>query len=978
MFKKPIEASSGLLRVGLQNIRSMRNKLIYVVEALRELNLDLFCLTETWSSHSDTGVISAALPESYSFFLVPRPSGVGGGVTLIHSLTISNIRQMPNNFELSSFEYLEICFLWHRQPFRLVVVYRPGHPGTDRDFMDEFGSLLEGLMARDEKIVICGDFNYWIDDPNLKPYSLEFVELLDLNNIVNHVSSPTHVHGHTLDLVLTPQTADLVSSLEVMPIDCTTSDHALIHFCLNVAKPSSYTKSIVFHRYHNLNCDDLIHEIQQNLRVDVATSQTGDQLVAYYNGFFHNLCNTFCPVTSKVIIVREDGPWFNHTIVTLRKQRRRAERKWRRLRTDSSRSDYVLARRTVERQIFHCKAEYFKHQLDTCKGDQRRIYLLLNTLVGQQVVSKLPKVISEAKLANDFMDFFTSKIVRIRGEIEDTPVVADFSVQFSSTLPAVSVFSQFQPVQESDVLRYIRESNKTYCPLDPINVSKLGSSYEKATPFVTVIINTFFREGHFVTSESKGLIRPYLKKPGLDTEDLKNYRPVSNLSYLSKIVERAMLDQLLPFLEQSEIISRYQSAYRKFHSTETALCKIHDDLVINVCSGKTSLLVLLDMSAAFDTIDHQLLLSDLASHGVQDTAFRLLESYTTHRTQRVIVGESESGSTPLLFGVPQGSVLGPILFVVYTSTLVLLLEAHGVGYHFYADDTQLYIHIDDIQDCKEKLVLLLDDIGKWMTERKLKLNNSKTEIAIIKGNLRSDKEEDFGVLNLGDAELIPVESVKNLGVIFDSTLSFRNHINSVVKICNYHIRNLYSIRKFVNRESILTLVQSLIVSKVDYCNSLFLGLPGKTLSRLQSVLNRAARLAFQLPPRVPTTSYLIDLHWLPVRARIEFKICLITFKVLKFRQPQYLLGLLTPLTVTAGVRLRSTDDPFRLIEPRAVRERGFADRSFSYAAPRLYNQLPVAIKQLNSVDNFKKQLKTHLFSRAYDLATRTTNREYRT
>ena len=226
-------------------------------------------------------------------------------------------------------------------------------------------------------------------------------------------------------------------------------------------------------------------------------------------------------------------------------------------------------------------------------------------------------------------------------------------------------------------------------------------------------------------------------------------------------------------------------------------------------------------------------------------------------------------------------------------------------------------------------------------------------------------------------ELTPVQSASNLGVFFDSALSFRTQVNSVVRQCSFHIRNLYMIRKFFNKESILTLVHSLILSRVDYCNSLLLGLPSCTLKKLQSVLNRAARLIFQLPPRVPTTSYMIELHWLPVRARVEFKICLITFKALKFQYPQYIVDLLTPVAV-GTVMLRSADDPFRLLEPRAVGERAFADRSYSYVAPRLYNRLPVFLKQMNSVESFKRHLKAFLFARAYDQTNFTVAGEYKT
>ena len=218
------------------------------------------------------------------------------------------------------------------------------------------------------------------------------------------------------------------------------------------------------------------------------------------------------------------------------------------------------------------------------------------------------------------------------------------------------------------------------------------------------------------------LLRPLLKKPGLDVEDMNSFRPVSNLSFLSKIVERAMLDQLLSFLEENKIIPKNQSAYRQFHSAETALCTIHNDLVTNACSGKASLLVLLDLSAAFDTVDHDVLLADLFSCGIREDAHSLLKSYLTSRFQRTSVGASLSEPVHLQFGVPQGSVLGPILFTLYTSSLVTLLEAHNV-----ADDTQIYIRIDSIEDVKGNLSSLINDIKICMNGRKLKLNDGKTD-----------------------------------------------------------------------------------------------------------------------------------------------------------------------------------------------------------------------------------------------------------
>ena len=227
------------------------------------------------------------------------------------------------------------------------------------------------------------------------------------------------------------------------------------------------------------------------------------------------------------------------------------------------------------------------------------------------------------------------------------------------------------------------------------------------------------------------------------------------------------------------------------------------------------------------------------------------------------------------------------MFTVYTGTLAFLLEAHGVSYHFFADDTQLYIRVEDTDEAKHRLSSLMSDLKILMARRKLKLNDGKSEIIVIKRNLRNVSVANFGEMSFGDTQLVPCVSAKNLGVVLDSSLSFRSHVDPIVKTCNFHIRNLYMIKDFVNRKNLVSLVHSLIISTVDYCNSLFIGLPNVILKKVQFVLNRAARLIFNLPPRVPTTSSLIELHWLPLKARIEFKICLITFKALKFKQPSY-------------------------------------------------------------------------------------------
>ena len=175
-----------------------------------------------------------------------------GGGGLICSRALLNVRVVPNHMDVSSFEFLEITFSFHLQNIRMAILHRPGHPGTDRAFREEFGQFLEILSACLEKLVICGDFDYWLDNPSLKPYSNEFMSLLDINNMSNYVQMPTHISGHILNLVLTPGGVDLVNRVEVSPIDRRISDHAHITFELDVIGPATYSKKTL-RSYRGLN-----------------------------------------------------------------------------------------------------------------------------------------------------------------------------------------------------------------------------------------------------------------------------------------------------------------------------------------------------------------------------------------------------------------------------------------------------------------------------------------------------------------------------------------------------------------------------------------------------------------------------------------------------------------------------------------------------------------------------------------------------
>ena len=374
--KKRIALSRRPLRCGIFNIRSIRNKVCFVIESLAEHTLDLLSTTETWLLPSDITIIGVALPSFYSFHHVPRSTdarGGGGGVTVwvfIQSRALLNVRLVPNHMDVSSFEFLEITFSLHLQDIRMAILYRPGHPGSDRAFMEDFGQFLEILSVCWEKLVICGAFNYWLDNPSLKPCTNEFMSLLNINNMSNYVQVPTHISGHILNLVLTPVGVDLVNQVEVSPIDHKISDHALITFELGVIGPTTYSKKITVRSYRGLKVREVTSIIENDLLSAVAEGQTSLRHVDSYNRGFTSLRDQFCPLVTKEIRVRDDAEWYDHRVVSLRWGLRRAGRRWRRIGSDAARTLFVSSRRAVVKQIYICRIEYYQHQMSQCDGDQ--------------------------------------------------------------------------------------------------------------------------------------------------------------------------------------------------------------------------------------------------------------------------------------------------------------------------------------------------------------------------------------------------------------------------------------------------------------------------------------------------------------------------------------------------------------------------------------------------------------------------------
>lgn len=955
------------LQCALVNARSIQCNMYIIQHHIVCHNLDVVAITESWlREDSGDDILRELCPAGYSSLHKPRIGKRGGGVAIIFRDTV-RVRPLNLDFVALSFEFLAASLTTNSTCFTLLVIYRPPSHKPNQ-FIDEFASLLEFLVHSPGLLLIVGDFNIHVDDKSCQ-LGQSFLSLIDSFDLQQHVSDSSHVGGHTLDLVLSRSSDNFL-------VDCSTSDfisdHRAIHWCAKAHRPLRPVKKVEFRKLKSIDFSSFCSDL---LKLPLLTSPAGDcesALLQYNNGLACVL-DSHAPMVKRCFTVRPDNPWDNEEIHAARRKVRRLERRWK------------LTNLTIDKQIMHgelrnlheminlAKRSFLESQILEAGGKKTSLFKLVDSLLLVKPGLRLPTHDSLTELVEQFSHFFVSKINTIRENLD----AAAGNWEPETRQPVVA-FSSFSPVTVCEISSLILSCASKSSPLDPLPTFVLKKCLPSLAPSIANIINLSLSSGVFPQDMKLALITPLLKKHGLDSDVLSNYRPVSLLSFLSKLLERVAAKQLVAYLESQSLFASVQSAYRAAHSTETALLKVLNDLLTSVDNGDAVILALLDQSAAFDTIDHGILLDRLSARfGVSGLALTWFTSYLDKRQQSVSVNGVSSSPTPLIYGVPQGSVLGPILYILYNSPMHEIASSFGISDHYFADDSQEYdsftpsLSAADQQRVFDNLTASLVEQGKWLAANRLKLNEDKTDALLVSSKDNVAKKRIASIpLVVGGASIIPSPVVRNLGVLLDSHLTMEQQINSSCRSSYFHLRRIARIKKFLSLPAVIQLVHAFVLSHIDYGNALLVGLPATRLAKLQRVQNSAARLIMGVSRRESITPVLRSLHWLPVCQRIEFKIAVQVFRCLVGLAPQYLSAL---ISIRDTGRESRSSFQLLLFTPRS-HMKSFGDRAFSVASPRIWNSLPPDLRLLAlfpysplfSLTQFRCKLKTFLFRTAYE------------
>ena len=902
----------------------------------------------------------------------PRQGRRGGGVALVIKSEIQVSSYKVVFPAPTAFEYLILKIRLSR-PMILICIYRLNSELAPpyRTFLMDFRNLLISLSDLNCQCVIAGDFNIKANLPRDRD-TVAFVTLLSEYNFqIVAPSSPTHRLGNTLDFLVVP--SDLQFDLTSMTVDHSVdfSDHYPVIFYMN--NPSEQDiQRIEPYSYRDLKSVDpealdlCLGESLSHL-LDDQDALSFTEYLNEYRSCITSVLDQLAPIQYREGGLRKGRPpWMDAEYIRERSLRKRLE-------SSGNRTAYNVQKR-------HCaylartkrKAFYNSAISDAAGSNQSQLYKLLNKLIDNiKRKSNLPNHTDSTQLANQFNAFFADKVHSIRDSIP-TAGSTEFQSPYEELI-SDSFDAQPQDLPEADgqslqnfnltdanELRILIKSHGVKVgPGDVLTPYIIKNHLEVLLPHFVNLVNLSL-SGSSCEGIKEAHVVPILKSLNLDKELFKNFRPVSLLSFISKLTERVVHKRINSHLDANLLNNKSQYGYKKHHGCDTLLLKLIDDIIVAVDKKFGVVMLIIDLSAAFDTVDHRLLLNILRfKYKITGSALAWLKSFLTGRLQRVKIGNCFSDSLVVSFGVAQGSVLGPLLFNLYCSSVNEVFASCGFDSMGYADDNigfRSFTARSTLSACLVSVPACIRAIKRWTDKHFLKINTDKTRLMVFGSR---HFLSSFNLLNVrsDSGEIIPIsKSINFLGVELDRQLNFNTQISYMCSSVNATLKNVRLIRKLMDKPSAETLIHAFVTNKLDYCNLLFVGLSSGNLAKLQLMQNNAVRTVLKLNSHSSVSEHLKDLHWLPVRARIYFRYLVLIFKCLNNMAPEQLAE---KLQISSAINMTLCTSKF-------YPSTEFGKQAFSYMAPKCWNGLPRDIRVLADINTFKSSVKTYFFDNFSD------------
>ena len=882
-INRDLELLSAYLKIGHLNASSVPKHRDEILQLLIACGFDIFGVCETFiKEHTPKSVYNI---DGYKFFHKNRDTASKGGVGLYVKNELKakriNLPSEPNQPELC---FVEVTI--GTSKIAVGEIYKS--PLIPYGVFGQLHETLAFLTSKYAHTLIMGDFNIdhiKTNTPALNFFNLNVVEPFALTQVIKSPTRVTKNTSTTIDLVLTgsPENVKKSGVVDVPGI----SDHCLVYFSYALKKPKYKPKMITRRDLHNFTEEKFTKDISDTNWDEIYTAATTNNKAEVFESKFSTVLDKHAPFKT-FRVTRPPTPWLTDDIKEQMDKRDRYKNKFnqqikqkeREVITAQTYQIYQGLRNKVTHMIRASKIKMFNDKINSKIKHPKAFHSALknNYVVDNKQINSTQSTVDPTLLNECFLSNNNAKI-------DDSKIKNEISDILKETLPPSF---KFRKITETEIKKVIKSIKTNACGVDKISAYFLKLCIEHVAKPLKDIVNSSFKDGAFPSRWKMALVKP-LPKVNIPLVP-SDFRPISLLPAVSKVIEKIAAKQMVEYLKSNGLLDKHQSAYKQNHSTLTALLNITDDIYDALENTEVTLLILLDYSKAFDCANHRLILAKLQKFGFHKESLTWLESYLTKRSQQVCTEENTSHWKDIINAVPQGSILVPLLFTILISDIRQVIK--NGKYHLYADDTQMYYRckVNNVSETIIKINQDLDRIADFSLRNCLKLNKDKSNYIIIGSRQNLIKLSKIA-LPLVKIANIPIErknQVKNLGVIFDDTLSWDKHINKCIGKAYGKFKQAFRFKHFLSEKAKLNISEMYILSQFNYCDSLFLNASKILKSKIQKVQNNCLRFSLNLRKYDHISPHIKTLGLLNMDDRRTLHSLNLMHKIVKEIAPSYL------------------------------------------------------------------------------------------
>ena len=936
------------LKIAHINSRSLLSCFDEVKLLINEKDIDILCVSETWLEPN----IPDRLVNIDGYNIFRNDGGRGGGTCLYVRNCLKGAKVKTDGLLCQGIQDIWVKVQLNKLPSIIVgAMYR--HPHATSDSFDYIREVLQNIALKNKSIFLLGDLNDNILNRQSKLQKI--VNVLNFSQMIENPTRITNTSRTLIDVAITNRKEKVLSAnVEA----CHVSDHEMISLTVDMSKPKRERELKTFR-----SLKDYTQETFCNILLDkkdlfdeiLRTDDVNVQADIFTTNFMSSL-DSCAPLVTK-IITRPPAPWMTDEIRYEMRYRNRLKERLHLEYNEITDALYKLSKNRVKSMIRLAKSNLHRNKFMNARNSKKNIWNIVNEVIPSKSKSNSSIMVNDpAASAEKFNEFFANVGKKTFQSVRSSMAregLAQQSSRQSNARERLQTRFRPQPVSVETVIKTVMDlKNKNSSGIDGISMRFLKDSLPVLAFYLTVIINTSIVTGIVPDKWKHAIVCPLLKQG--DVEDPSNYRPISLLSVLSKILEKVVANQLYEFLSTNNLFSESQHGFMKGLSTQTALIKITEHLYKNIDKHEVSLLALCDLSKAFDSVSHTLLLQKMDVLQIDDFWFK---NYLSNRTQAVKINAIVSSKQNIEYGVPQGSVLGPLLFNIFINDL------HNVANDStlvqFADDAQFLLSakIENLESLVQRMEATMERVNKYFSENGLKVNSDKTQFIFIGSRALTDRIPDDIKIRVGNSELSPKESAKDLGVILDSHLSFEKHIDYICTKANGLLFFLTRNKEMFDDQTRKIVVEALVISLYSYCSLIWGACTASIRNKIQKVQNFAAKVAVGYGrKRDHATPFIKKLDWLKVNDMLKYHEILFMFKIVNSHAPPGILQ----IPLVGHTHERITRQIHELQIPRTRTK--IADRALSVRGAIQWNKLPEVIKQENRMTSFKNKLKEYISS----------------